>query len=58
MQEQRADEGVFVTTSTLAKAAYESANKLRARIAPIDGERLAEIKYEFGVGVKRSMYSP
>lgn len=52
MQERRADEGVFVTTSTFTKAAYDSVNKLRARIALIDGERLAEIMYELGVGVK------
>ena len=52
MQERRADEGVFVTTSTFTKAALESANKLRARIALIDGDRLAEIMFDLGVGVK------
>ncbi len=52
MQERRADEGVFVTTSTFTRAAYDSVAKLRARIALIDGERLAEIMYELGVGVK------
>jgi len=51
MQERRADEGVFVTTSSFTKAAMESARKLQARIALIDGERLAEIMYELGVGV-------
>ncbi|MGI8736066.1 MAG: restriction endonuclease [Candidatus Eremiobacter antarcticus] len=51
MQERRADEGVFVTTSTFTKAALESAKNLRARIALIDGDRLAEIMYELGVGV-------
>ena len=52
MQERRADEGVFVTTSSFTKAAYDSVSKLRSRIALIDGERLAEIMYELDVGVK------
>jgi restriction system protein len=52
MQERRADEGVFVATSTFTKAALESVTKLRSRIVLIDGQRLAELMFELGVGVK------
>lgn len=52
MQERRADEGVFVTTSDFTKAALESVSRLRARIALINGQRLAEIMFDLGVGVK------
>lgn len=51
MQERRADEGVFVTTSDFTKPALESVEKLHARIALINGQRLAEIMFELGVGV-------
>lgn len=51
MQERRADEGVFVTTSDFTKAAIESAERLRSRIALINGQRLAEIMFDLGVGV-------
>ncbi len=52
MQERKADEGVFVTTSDFTKAAYASVEKLHSRIVLINGERLAEIMFELGVGVK------
>jgi restriction system protein len=51
MQERRADEGVFVTTSTFTKEARESVGRLHARIALIDGQRLAELMFELGLGV-------
>jgi restriction system protein len=51
MQERRADEGVFVTTSDFTKAATDSAERLRSRIALINGQRLAEIMFDLGVGV-------
>jgi restriction system protein len=51
MQERKADEGVFVTTSTFTKEARESASKLHVRIALIDGARLAELMFELGIGV-------
>ena len=52
MQERKADEGVFVATSDFTKAAHESASNLHSRIVLINGERLAEIMFELGVGVK------
>lgn len=51
MQERHAEEGVFVTTSSFTKEAQESSKRLRARIALIDGERLAELMYDLGIGV-------
>ena len=51
MQERRADEGVFVTTSDFTKQAYESARRLHVRIALINGERLATLMYDQGIGV-------
>jgi len=58
MQERRADEGVFVTTSDFTKAALQSAEKLHARIALINGQRLAEIMFELGVGVTTETVYP
>ena len=43
---------VFVTTSDFTKAVHESAAKLHSRIVLVNGERLAEIMFELGVGVK------
>lgn len=51
MQARKADEGVFVTTSTFTKDAREAVSKLHARIALIDGMRLAELMFELGIGV-------
>lgn len=51
MDERRANEGVFVTTSDFSKPAIESAHRLTKRIALINGMRLAEIMFELGVGV-------
>ena len=51
MDERRANEGVFVTTSDFSKPAIESAQRLTKRIALINGQRLAEIMFELGVGV-------
>lgn len=51
MDERRANEGVFVTTSDFSEPALNSASKLTKRIALINGERLAEIMFELGVGV-------
>lgn len=51
MDMHRADEGVFVTTSTFTKDAKEAVQRLHKRIALIDGQRLAELMYELGIGV-------
>ncbi len=51
MQQHRADEGVFVATSDFTKAALDAAKQLRARIVLINGSRLAELMFEYSVGV-------
>ena len=51
MDERRANEGVFVTTSDFSKPAIDSAQRLTKRIALINGQRLAGIMFELGVGV-------
>ncbi|MEO9262907.1 MAG: restriction endonuclease [Candidatus Baltobacteraceae bacterium] len=51
MEERRADEGVFVTTSDFTGPAMESVRRLHKKIVLINGQRLAEIMFELGVGV-------
>lgn len=51
VQERRAREGVFVTTSSFSKDARDSAQRAPIQIALIDGHRLAELMYELNVGV-------
>ncbi|NWK94700.1 restriction endonuclease [Sphingobium lactosutens] len=49
-----ANKGVFVTTSTFSSPAVEYARHLPQRVILIDGERLAELMVEHGVGVRVS----
>lgn len=49
--EQRAKKGVFITTSTFSKEALLSAEKHDARIVLIDGEKLATLMIDHGLGV-------
>ena len=51
LQGQRARKGVFITTSTFTKDAIEYAERLDSKIILIDGQRLAELMFEYGVGV-------
>jgi restriction system protein len=44
--------GVFVTTSTFDSAAVVKAKEAHHKIILIDGHRLTELMYEFGVGVQ------
>jgi len=49
--------GVFVTTSTFDDGAVEKAKQAHHKIILIDGHRLTELMFEFGVGVQtRSVY--
>ena len=48
----KASKGVFLTTSTFTKDAREQADKLTKRIVLIDGELLAALMVQFGVGVR------
>jgi restriction system protein len=47
----RARKGVFVTTSSFTKDALEYVQRIDARIVLIDGDLLASLMYEHGVGV-------
>lgn len=49
-----ASKGVFVTTSAFTSGASEYANRLPQRIVLIDGNRLAALMIEHGVGVRTS----
>jgi restriction system protein len=51
MKGRHADEGVFVTTGSFTKEARSYVRNLGDRIALIDGQRLAELMFELGIGV-------
>lgn len=51
LQEQRARKGVFITTSSFSKDAVESAKASQMTIVLIDGNRLAQLMLDYGVGV-------
>jgi len=51
LQGKRARKGVFITTSNFSKEAVEYAGMIDTKIILIDGERLAELMLEHGVGV-------
>ncbi len=46
--------GVFVTTSRFDRHAKETADNYRPKMILIDGEKLADLMYEYDVGVKTS----
>lgn len=48
----KATKGLFVTTSTFAKSAVETADKLGKRIVLIDGRTLAQLMVRFNVGCR------
>ncbi|WP_448578022.1 restriction endonuclease [Thermaurantiacus sp.] len=47
-----AHKGVFVTTSTFSKQAHAYVEKTSKRVVLIDGERLASLFLQYGVGVR------
>ena len=49
---QAASKGVFVTTSSFTKQAYEYAQKVPQRIVLLDGTELARLMIQYGVGVR------
>lgn len=48
---KKAKKGIFITTSTFSKAAVEYAAGLDSKVILIDGAQLAELMFEYGVGV-------
>ena len=51
LQGLRAGKGVFITTSSFTRDAIDYADRLGIKIVLIDGQRLAELMFEYGVGV-------
>jgi restriction system protein len=47
---QRARKGVFITTCTFAKSAYEYVKVIDPKVILIDGETLANLMIEYGLG--------
>jgi restriction system protein len=50
LQGQQAHKGVFITTSAFSKEAQEYAAKIPTKIVLVDGELLAQLMIEHGVG--------
>jgi restriction system protein len=48
---KRARKGIFLTTSTFTKDADEYAKGLETKVILIDGQQLAELMFDYGVGV-------
>jgi|CXWL01.1.fsa_nt_gi restriction system protein len=55
LQANRANKGVFVTTSYFSKDAYDFVSKVHSRIILIDGDELSKLLYEHGIGVRMEM---
>jgi restriction system protein len=51
LQGQRANKGVFITTSTFSRDAEDYVNAINSKIVLIDGERLAGLMIDHNVGV-------
>ncbi|WP_394730739.1 restriction endonuclease [Altererythrobacter sp. GH1-8] len=49
-----ASKGVFVATCSFSKQAHDYVDNLQQRVILIDGDRLAELMIEFGIGVRVS----
>lgn len=52
---QRASKGVFITTSTFSRDAFEYADAVNPRVILIDGKQLAELMIDHDVGVSVEM---
>ncbi|MBE7495581.1 MAG: restriction endonuclease [Verrucomicrobiaceae bacterium] len=51
LSEHKAHKGVFITTSDFAPGAREFINQVSHKIVLINGQRLAELMIDYGVGV-------
>jgi len=54
LQGHRARKGVFITTATFTKEAIDYAKGIQTTIVLVDGEQLANLMIEFGVGVNQT----
>lgn len=48
---QRANKGIFITSGEFAGTAHEFVKTIQHKVVLIDGDRLAELMIEFGIGV-------
>jgi restriction system protein len=51
LQGQKARKGIFITTSSFSKEALDYVAKIENKIVLIDGEELANLMIEYGIGV-------
>ncbi|MDQ8207597.1 restriction endonuclease [Coraliomargarita sp. SDUM461003] len=51
LQGQRARKGIFITTSTFSSGALEYVSHIESKIILIDGQRLAKLMFNHGIGV-------
>jgi restriction system protein len=58
LQGHRARKGVFITTSTFTRDAREFVDRIESRIVLIDGEQLADLMIDHGVGVSDVVVYP
>ena len=49
---KQGDRGVFITTSTFSSGARGAAERVHARVELIDGDRMAVLMLQYGVGVQ------
>jgi restriction system protein len=54
LQGQRARKGVFITTSRFSNEALDFISKIDSKIAPIDGEKLAQLMIDYDIGVVKT----
>lgn len=52
LEGQRASKGVFITTSSFSADAQEYVGRISRRIVLIDGQMLARLMYDHGIGVR------
>jgi len=53
LQGQRAKKGIFITTSYFTEGAIQYVKKIESKIILIDGEQLAQLMIDYGVGVSK-----
>lgn len=54
---KKARKGIFITTSSFPKSAFEFVESIEHKIILVDGERLTDLMFEFNVGLsKQSLY--
>lgn len=51
LQGQRARKGIFLTTSSFSRDAYDFASRIDSKIVLMDGETVAQLMIDYGVGV-------